>query len=100
MVGEYTIPSDVFCSPSRMITSVLCADKAAPMTPKMSAWLDDVGSAATNVMRSQMIAATSAATTTSCDTTALSTIPLPTVFDNASPVRAKTTFSALDIMIG
>src|ERR671925_290775 len=64
------------------------------MTEKMSAWLEEVGRAATNVMRSQMIAPMSAATTLSCVTTFGSTMPLPTAFaaswnpltnSNASP---------------
>src|SRR2546425_5317449 len=82
------MPRVVFCSPPTMTMSAPWADSAAPITPKMSAWLEDVGSAATKVMRSQAIAAISAATTISCVTTVESTIPAPTVRATASPVSA------------
>src|SRR5437867_1840770 len=84
------MPRVVFCSPPTMTISMPWADSAAPITPKMSAWLEEVGSAATNVMRSQAMAAMSAATTMSCVTTVESTIPAPTVLATASPVSAPT----------
>src|SRR5438094_800391 len=76
-----------------MTTSPPWIATAAPITPKMSAWLEDVGSAAKKVMRSQMIAATSAAMTRSCVTILESTMPLPTVFATASPDSAPTRLS-------
>src|SRR5438105_8069686 len=86
------MPKTVFCRPTPTMTSVPWTETAAPMMPKMSAWLDEVGSAATNVMRSHTIAATSAATTRSCVTTFESTMPAPTVFATASPESAPTRF--------
>ena len=84
------MPSVVFCRPPKMMTSGPWTESAAPMTEKMSAWLEDVGSAATKVMRSHTIAPMSAATTISCVTIFASTIPLPTVFATASPESAPT----------
>ena len=72
------------------ITSVPWTESAAPITEKMSAWLEDVGSAATKVMRSQMIAPIRAAATMSWVMTVESTIPLPTVVATASPESAPT----------
>ena len=92
--GEYTIPNTVNCRPGAMMTSSPCTDNAAPITLKISAWLEEVGNAATKVMRSQMIAPMSAATTRSWVTMLLSTMPLPTVFATASPESAPTRFSA------
>src|SRR5438309_1683872 len=71
-----------------MMTSTPCTETAAPMTLKISAWLDEVGNAAMKVMRSHTIAPTRAAMTRSCVTTFASTIPLPTVFATASPESA------------
>src|SRR5919201_675047 len=88
------MPRVVFCSPPTMMTSPPCTESAAPMTEKMSAWLEDVGSAATKVMRSQTIAPMRAATTISCVTIFASTMPLPTVFATASPESAPTRLSA------
>src|SRR5712691_3741179 len=84
------MPRLVFCTPPTITISRPCAESAAPITPKISAWLDDVGSAATKVIKSQTIAAMSAAMTMSCVTTFESTIPAPTVLATASPVSAPT----------
>ena len=82
-----------------MMTPSPWTETAAPITLKISAWLDEVGNAATNVMRSQMIAPIRAATTMSWVTTVLSTMPLPTVFATASPESAPTRFNAPAIRI-
>src|SRR3989442_3211244 len=82
-----------------MITSPPWTDTAAPMTPKMSAWLDEVGSAAMKVIRSQTIAAMSAAITRSCVTTFASTMPAPTVLATASPDSAPTRLSVAAMRI-
>src|SRR5512142_681956 len=82
------MPNVVFWRPVPMTTSKPCCDTDAPMTLKMSAWLDDVGRPTHHVMRSQMIAPMSAATTRSCVTTFASTMPDPTVFATASPDSA------------
>ena len=84
------MPKDVFPSPSKITTPTPWMATDAPMIEKMSAWLDDVGSPNHQVMRSQVIAATSAATTRSCVTIFESTMPAPTVFATATPESAPT----------
>jgi hypothetical protein len=72
---------------------------AAPTRLESTAWLDDVGRPKYQVIRSQIIAATSADKTVSWVTLPVSTNPAPTVFATAVPDAAPTRLSIVAIMI-
>ena len=66
---------------------------AAPSSPPMSAWLDDDGIPSRQVRRFQMMAPTSAAAITDCDSTFVSMSPVPMVPATAVPVSAPKKFA-------
>ena len=73
--------------------------KAAPSSPPISAWLDDDGIPRRQVSRFQMMAPTSAAAITDCDSTFVSMSPDPTVRATAVPVSAPKKFATALIAI-
>src|SRR5512132_2989717 len=72
-----------------------------PISPPMSAWLDDDGMPSRHVIRFQVMAPTSAAQTTICPASPAGVVAMPEamVFATAVPVSAPMKFAAADMRI-
>ena len=98
MSGEVSVGITTFSRMPRHFTSELvAAESTAPTRPPISAWEELDGIPKYQVVRFQMTAPTSAASTTTWVTACVSTIPFPSVEATSVEMSAPSTFASAAI---